>query len=197
MCETHVRASHYTREGKPTHTVFDKKTMRARDKTMREKREARIHKSRPNGKEHRLPLQWRFEEAIRSGRKTVEGRLYKGIAAQVEVGDTLVLGSTRCVVKGKTLYWTFEEMLRAKGLRNVLPHCSSIAAGVQLYHGFPGFFAGESHYGVVAFDLEIGGPKPKLGGFLFTNVLLTHSRVNFVEYNVIFGGMVNIPTSSV
>ena len=63
-------------------------------------------------------------------------------------------------------------MLRAKGLRNVLPHSSSIGAGVQVYHGFPGFQAGEHHYGVVAFDLEVGAVKPKRGGFvsIFLNV---------------------------
>ena len=176
MCETHVRASHYTREGKPTHTAFDKKAMRARDKFSREKREALIHKSRPQSKEHRLALQWRFEEAIRNGHKTVEGRLHKGVAARIQIGDTLVLGSTRCVVKGVTHHWTFEEMLRAKGLRNVLPHSSSIGAGVQVYHGFPGFQAGEHHYGVVAFDLEVGAVKPKRGGFVSISFL----NINFV-----------------
>jgi len=42
MCETHVRASHYTRVGKPTQTVLDKSFARARDRQLRERREAAI-----------------------------------------------------------------------------------------------------------------------------------------------------------
>jgi hypothetical protein len=42
MCETHVRASHHTRVGKPTRTVFDPKSIRERDRRLRERREAAI-----------------------------------------------------------------------------------------------------------------------------------------------------------
>ena len=42
MCETHVRASHQSREGKPTRTVFDKKFARSRDTYLRQQREASI-----------------------------------------------------------------------------------------------------------------------------------------------------------
>jgi len=40
MCETHVRASHHTRVGKPTRTVFAPKSIRDRDRRLREHREA-------------------------------------------------------------------------------------------------------------------------------------------------------------
>jgi len=164
MCETHIRASHHTREGKPTRTVFDKKTVRARDKALREQREAAISQGRLQGKQHHLPLQRQYENMIRRGQKTVEGRLNKGVAARIKAGDTLMLGSTSCLVKGVYRYPCFGDMLWECGLERVLPGCPSIEAGIQVYHGFPGYRAGEAAHGVVAFDLEpcggVSQPKP-------------------------------------
>ena len=155
MCETHVRASHHTREGKPTRTVFNKKTVRARDKFLRQSREAAVSDGTQHGTQHHLRLQASYEQMIRRGEKTVEGRLHKGLAAKVKVGDTLVLNATKCRVKGVYPYASFEEMLWDCGLENVLPGCPSIQEGVRVYHGFPGFRQGEGQHGVVAFDVEV------------------------------------------
>ena len=158
MCETHVRASHHTRVGKPTRTVLDPKTVRERDRHLRERREADMGERQ--AKQYRLPIQASYETMIRDGQKTIEGRLARGNCTRIKAGDTLVLGSTHCRIKGVYSYWTFQEMLEACGLESVLPGCLSIAAGVQVYHGFPGFQAGEAIHGVVAIDLEVLPAEP-------------------------------------
>ena len=155
MCETHVRSLDFRRESKPTRTVFDKRTMRARAKYLRERREATIDADAHHGKEYYLALQGKYEQMIRLGSKTIEGRLDKGIAAKINPGDTVVLGFTRCLVKHVYAYWSFAEMLQDCGLEKVLPGCPSVAQGTQIYYDFPGYQKGEAQYGVTAFDLEV------------------------------------------
>lgn len=165
MCETHVRASHHTREGKRTRTIFDKKTVRARDRQLREQREAVISEGRQDATEHRLPLQSRYEQMIRQGHKTIEGRVFKGVAAKIKPGDIVVFGSAKCIVREIYTYGSFEEMLIDCGLDHVLPRCPSIQQGVQVYYGFPGYRQAEAQHGVVAFCIELcNANKPHVRG---------------------------------
>jgi ASC-1-like (ASCH) protein len=82
---------------------------------------------------------------IRSGAKTVEGRLNKGKFAELKVGSTLVIaksgGNARtkrlvAVVTRVVRYPSFETYLSQEGLARTLPGVASISDGVDVYRQF-------------------------------------------------------------
>ena len=60
-----------------------------------------------------------YERMVQSKEKTVEGRVCRGVAANVHVGDLLLLGSTRARVTGVTYHSSFCQILRRSGLDKV------------------------------------------------------------------------------
>ena len=103
----------------------------------------------------RLPIQQVHEEDIRSGAKTIEGRVNDGPAAAIQIGDKVLLGNTCVRILDVIPYNNFREMLEACGVEQALPRCSSIAQGVKVYHGFRGYERKAAQYGVLAFKIEV------------------------------------------
>ena len=100
---------------------------------------------------------------IKSGKKIVEGRPFKGDFSKMNVGDTITFSNTSFEVEnvivvtitGVTRYKTFREYLEDKTLKKCLPDVMTIDEGVNVYYGFPNYENYEKDYGVVAFDLAL------------------------------------------
>jgi ASC-1-like (ASCH) protein len=107
---------------------------------------------------HECGLQQRYLSLIKSGQKTVEGRLFKGKFTTFKLGDKIkFVNQNDSVVKtigGIGRYKTFKEMLQIEGLGKCLPGETNIDRGVEIYHSIPDYKIGEISYGVVAFRLR-------------------------------------------
>ena len=106
-----------------------------------------------------LPIQPRWEAAIRSGRKTVEGRVMRGATLEISVGDAIVFGTATTTVTKITHHNSFRELLLHHGLERVLPGVATIDRGVAVYHGFHGYRDAAAEHGVVAFDIMMAPRK--------------------------------------
>lgn len=106
-----------------------------------------------------FPIQKQYAKQIASGAKTVEGRLHKGQAAEVQVADVLVFGDLRMQVAHRQLFDSFEDMLGAVGYENAMPEAESFEEALETYWRFPGYRRGEAEHGVVAFWLEAAAPN--------------------------------------
>ena len=90
---------------------------------------------------------------IKEGKKTVEGRINKGLFKQLQPGNIVVFKNGYDLVKvkftGKNEYPSFEEMLKKESLQRVLPNIKSIPEGINVYRQY--FTEDvERQYGVVA-----------------------------------------------
>jgi ASC-1-like (ASCH) protein len=98
----------------------------------------------PLGRGHGCPyLQPQYALAMRSGKKTVEGRPHAGWAAQVSVGDWISFKITgtggkklHCRVTAVHRHVSFEAMLNFHGTHALLPSASTLQAAVQTYRSF-------------------------------------------------------------
>ena len=104
--------------------------------------------------EHVFTIKEAYADLIRTGAKTVEGRVNHGRAARVRAGDTVVLGGARARVADVRTFGSFRDMLTTCGLQAALPGVGDITEGVRIYESFPGYAAGARNCGVVAFNLE-------------------------------------------
>ena len=118
---------------------------------------------------HEIGIETSLVEAIRSGVKTVEGRLGKPRFLQIKEGDILnvrediwkdgvVIGSHDDVLKLKVtqvLYFeSFEEMFAAIDYKSAVPNSANIQDAMNKYSEF--FSADdEEEYGVVALFFEV------------------------------------------
>jgi ASC-1-like (ASCH) protein len=106
-------------------------------------------------KEHSLPIQQQWADAIAAGTKVVEGRLARGAVMRVHVGDTLVFRSIYTRVVQIEHYDSFYDMLDAVGVDNALPGTASIEDGVEIYLNFRGYGDAEASCGVRALHVEL------------------------------------------
>jgi len=92
---------------------------------------------------------------IKSGQKTIEGRLNKGKFVSLEVGDILTLSNTslQFEVIGKREYETFQEMIISEGIKRVIPDKTTIEDAVNVYYKFytPNQ---EQEFGVLAVEIK-------------------------------------------
>ena len=77
---------------------------------------------------------------IKSGRKTIEGRLYNGNFAKMNVNDTAIWfcgdKTVLSVIKRTAKYSSFKEMIEAEKLENALPGTDTVEQGEKIYYGF-------------------------------------------------------------
>ena len=87
-----------------------------------------------------IPLKQPWLNFIKSGQKTVEGRLNKGIFSRLKQGETITFINKKLKLEVLVTYIkhykSFEELLMAEGIKHVLPNVSSINDGVKIYHQF-------------------------------------------------------------
>ena len=106
-----------------------------------------------------MPIQNEYLLAIKSGSKTVEGRLGTATAKKIKENDIINFQcgalNEKCLVTSIRNYKTFADMLDAEGLQKMLPGCDSIENGVKIYHRFPYYKRDEKEKGAVAFSIEV------------------------------------------
>lgn len=104
-----------------------------------------------------------WADAIKSGKKTVEGRLCRpgSVAANVQVNDvlTFVIRGTNCecfsaIVLKVTHYNTTDKYLKSEGLNNCLPGVATIEEGIAIYREFYSE-KDEQQYGMVAIEIGV------------------------------------------
>jgi ASC-1-like (ASCH) protein len=107
-------------------------------------------------------------DKLRSGEKTVDGRLARGAVKDVQEGDIVLVRRSRAAedkteypdprrfpmkVRFKHTYPSFTAMLETEGIQTVLPGVSTVAKGVEHYRAFC-TADDEKAVGVVALGLE-------------------------------------------
>lgn len=91
---------------------------------------------------HRVNVEHIWWKAIKSNKKTVEGRLNKGVFAEIKKNDRLefVSNKTQATVTRRvyrvTKYKTFHDYLVNEGLRRTLPTVTSLEDGIAVYRKF-------------------------------------------------------------
>ena len=82
---------------------------------------------------HKLAMLPRYVDQIRSGQKTVEGRLARGTALLIQVADLLQLGDLTLEVQAIETFPNFREMLVHVGYLQALPNAQSLDEAVAEY----------------------------------------------------------------
>ena len=102
-----------------------------------------------------------YFDAIKSGKKTVEGRINTPKYQALAVGDQIAFLKEKteekiiCTIAKLTTYTQFKDMLLAEGLENMLPGVASIEQGVALYESFGAYKEEVKLYGALAIKIEI------------------------------------------
>lgn len=112
----------------------------------------------------KLSLQQQYFDAIKSGHKTVEGRLNKEKYQKLVVGENIQFESPSndkliCVIVGITTYSDFTAMLLAEGIQNMLPGVATVQEGVKIYESFPGYKQEVQKVGALALKIRCIKPE--------------------------------------
>jgi ASC-1-like (ASCH) protein len=108
-----------------------------------------------------LLVQPPYFDLIKSGKKTVEGRLNTEKFTTLGVGEIIRFSAPHttdylvCVVKSYVNYTDFRSMLSAEGIARMLPGVTTIKQAVRVYEEFPGYKEKVKIYGVVALRIEL------------------------------------------
>lgn len=100
-----------------------------------------------------------YFDLMKEGKKTIEGRLYRGKFALIKAGDQIEVftpeedESFLVKVLDSRKYETVRNMLEAEGLEKVLPNINNIEEGVAVYRNFYSEEE-EKETGVVAIEVE-------------------------------------------
>lgn len=110
---------------------------------------------------HEVYIQASYLNFIELGKKTVEGRIHVDRYTYILPKDVIrfiandnPLHVHLCKVTARTLYPSFEQMLKAEGVENCLPDASSVEKGVEIYHSFPGYAEKAQKYSIIAFKIQ-------------------------------------------
>lgn len=109
-----------------------------------------------------LTLKKIYIDQIRSGQKTVEGRIFERSVKKIKVGDHVRFyyysnskDDVTCRVVSISKYATFRLMLEHKGFNKCLPKASTFEAAVKQYAAIPKYPEKEKKFGVVALELKL------------------------------------------
>ena len=99
----------------------------------------------------------RYFQQIRSGLKTVEGRIAKEKFCSLREGQELEFFSENNRLFTRILeikqFPTFKQLLEHYGLKTCLPEIDCLEEGVKIYHSFPNYKENESKLGVVGIKI--------------------------------------------
>jgi ASC-1-like (ASCH) protein len=102
-------------------------------------------------------------DLILTGKKTIEGRLNKGLYQLLKPQQSLRFRDRpndrimQVVIKGIRKYDSFRDYIQSEGLDKVAPHLQTIEEAVTTYKKFYKEANPDIKYGVLA--IEIGDPK--------------------------------------
>lgn len=102
---------------------------------------------------HQLELQSIYFDLIRSGQKTVEGRVAKSKFNAFKIGDDLEFRCDDAILTTEIIelkyFISFEAMLNYFGVRSCLPNITSVEEGIEIYRSLPNYAELESKLGVI------------------------------------------------
>jgi ASC-1-like (ASCH) protein len=108
-----------------------------------------------------LSLRKEYFDGIKTGLKTVEGRLnnqkFIGLKSEDLINFTLVDSDEfiKCKIKEINRYLTFKEMLETEGVQNMLPGIESLEKAIQIYESFPSYKEKVKEIGALAIKIEL------------------------------------------
>jgi len=111
-----------------------------------------------------LGLQEKYFNAVKNGKKTVEGRLFKNKFEELKNGDTIVFykdlengtrtdESIKVKVSGKEMFNNVDSMLKKMTLKSVLPGVKSYKEGKEVYEKIYGEELGKGKMIGISFEL--------------------------------------------
>ena len=111
-----------------------------------------------------ITIRQEYLEQIREQRKTVEGRIFKGIFTNLQQGNRIKFVATNnshnyvyCKVISTKRYTNFREMLHGEGFQNCLPNASSLRKAIDVYNNIPRYRHQVAVYGAIAIRIEVIG----------------------------------------
>lgn len=117
--------------------------------------------SNPKDKLHHLTMKKKYIHQIKSGEKTVEGRIFKDRILKYQVGDRLrfyyvsnAQDDVVCRIVKLKKFSSFQEMLVKAGFKACIPEASSSEEALAIYDSIPGYREKAVFFGVVAIYLQ-------------------------------------------
>lgn len=116
----------------------------------------------------RITLGREYIAQIKSGEKTIEGRVNTTMFQNLRVGDNVVFYENRnpdnevkCSIIAKRKYTSFREMLTQEGVAKCLPKVKTLEEAVGIYDKIPGYNEKVKQFGALAIEIELYN-KPAL-----------------------------------
>jgi ASC-1-like (ASCH) protein len=103
-----------------------------------------------------LDVQEPYLSFIRSGKKTVEGRLGKDKYLVLKKGDLIKINDLELEIVSVKKYPTFKDMLQAVGFKNAVPDVNSLEDAINVYYRFYNK-EDEEKFGVAAISIKLVG----------------------------------------
>jgi ASC-1-like (ASCH) protein len=100
----------------------------------------------------RLPLHPGWDEAIRSGRKTIDARPATNDASVLKVGNVVRYPGVRARIQHIRHYWGFRDLVAYEDWRKIAPEAGSRDEALRLLKN--GLAETGRNLGVVALELE-------------------------------------------
>ncbi len=104
----------------------------------------------------------KYFQQIRSGEKTVEGRVAKEKFCAFRVGQNIEFVSENNRMSARIIelkrFAAFRDMLAYYGVKSCLPDLDCIDQGIAVYHSFPGYEADALKLGVIGIKIEVFEP---------------------------------------
>lgn len=108
-----------------------------------------------------VSLQRKYFDAIKIGKKTVEGRLnsqkFYGLKRGMKMSFTTVDTNEVlwCTIEAIIVYKDFADMLCGEGVDNMLPGVTNLDEGVAIYESFPGYAQEVKKVGALAIRVKV------------------------------------------
>lgn len=107
-------------------------------------------------------LHRKYIDLIKSGKKTVEGRINSGGFKNFKVGDKVKFFDGKnpnffvvCVITGIGKYATFREMLEREGVNKMIPEAESLNEAEGIYNRIPSYPERAKRNGVLALRIKV------------------------------------------
>lgn len=111
---------------------------------------------------HQLTLKKPYIQPIRSGAKSIEGRINSGAPSKFKVGDKLRFfypqnesDDVTCIITKIEKFSGFREMLEKTGFQKCIPAARTLDEAFKVYENIPGFLDRARHSGVLAIYLVV------------------------------------------
>jgi len=109
----------------------------------------------------KLSLMHKYFESIKSGEKTIEGRLNKNKYHNLKINDEIKFKSNKtsetiiCKITHTNKYKNFQEMLINEGIDKMLPGINNLNDAIKIYKSIPGYKENIKKYGAFAIGISL------------------------------------------